>query len=482
MGIGEKAWQRTGTLSGGQQQRAAIARALVQRARVLLADEPIASLDPESARNVMQTLRDLNQKDGLTVVVTLHQVDYAMRFCPRTVALKKGEIVYDGPTERLTPQFLAELYGAESDELFAAKTSAAQEAVTLPAALSARRPALPRSHPEPFASPLYPRRKYMFSRLLSGLLVSVMLLGSALTAQAQQTLNFGIISTEASQNLKVLWDPFLKDMSKALGMEVKAFFASDYAGVIEGMRFKKVDLSWIGNKGAMVMVDRANGEVFAQTTAPDGSKGYYSCLIVNKKSPLQNLDDMFAQASKLSFSNGDPNSTSGFLVPGYYVFAKNGKDPQKIFARTVSANHEANALSVANNTVDVATCNNEGLARLAITAPEKAKELRVIWKSPLIPSDPLVWRKDLPEETKKKITDFIFSYGVKGENVEQARKILTALQWGPFIKSDNSQLIPLRQLELFRAKTVLEGNKDMDAKEKAAKIAEIERKLAELGK
>ena len=104
----------------------------MQRARVLLADEPIASLDPESARNVMQTLRDLNQKDGLTVVVTLHQVDYAMRFCPRTVALKKGEIVYDGPTERLTPQFLAELYGAESDELFAAKTSAAQETVTLP--------------------------------------------------------------------------------------------------------------------------------------------------------------------------------------------------------------------------------------------------------------------------------------------------------------------------------------------------------------
>ena len=219
----------------------------------------------------------------------------------------------------------------------------------------------------------------MFSRLLSGLLVSAMLLGSALTAQAQQTLNFGIISTEASQNLKVLWDPFLKDMSKALGMEVKAFFASDYAGVIEGMRFKKVDLSWIGNKGAMVMVDRANGEVFAQTTAPDGSKGYYSCLIVNKKSPLQNLDDMFAQASKLSFSNGDPNSTSGFLVPGYYVFAKNGKDPQKIFARTVSANHEANALSVANNTVDVATCNNEGLARLAITA----MKVWPVWPSPL---------------------------------------------------------------------------------------------------
>ena len=78
----KKAHQRTSNLSGGQQQRAAIARALVQRARVLLADEPIASLDPESSRNVMETLRDLNQKDGLTVLVTLHQVDYALSFCP----------------------------------------------------------------------------------------------------------------------------------------------------------------------------------------------------------------------------------------------------------------------------------------------------------------------------------------------------------------------------------------------------------------
>lgn len=82
VGIMEKAHQRTSNLSGGQQQRAAIARALVQRARVLLADEPIASLDPESSRNVMETLRDLNRKDGLTVLVTLHQVDYALSFCP----------------------------------------------------------------------------------------------------------------------------------------------------------------------------------------------------------------------------------------------------------------------------------------------------------------------------------------------------------------------------------------------------------------
>ncbi|HIW01635.1 MAG TPA: phosphonate ABC transporter ATP-binding protein [Candidatus Desulfovibrio intestinipullorum] len=124
VGIADKAWQRTSTLSGGQQQRAAIARALVQRAEVMLADEPIASLDPESARVVMSTLQELNRTDGITVVVTLHQVDYAIQYCPRTVALKKGRIVYDGPTANLTRAMLKTLYGSESDDLFGRKEEA----------------------------------------------------------------------------------------------------------------------------------------------------------------------------------------------------------------------------------------------------------------------------------------------------------------------------------------------------------------------
>lgn len=119
VGIGDKAWQRASTLSGGQQQRAAIARALVQQAKVLLADEPIASLDPESSRNIMDIMADLNRRDNITVVVCLHQVDYAIKYCPRTIALRKGKVVYDGPSNRLTPAFLKDIYGAESEELFA---------------------------------------------------------------------------------------------------------------------------------------------------------------------------------------------------------------------------------------------------------------------------------------------------------------------------------------------------------------------------
>ena len=116
VGVAEYAAQRTNTLSGGQQQRAAIARALVQQARVILADEPVASLDPVSARRVMDILRELNAGDGLTVVVTLHQVSHALRYCDRTIALKAGKVVYDGPTSGLGQDRLVDIYGPEFED------------------------------------------------------------------------------------------------------------------------------------------------------------------------------------------------------------------------------------------------------------------------------------------------------------------------------------------------------------------------------
>jgi phosphonate transport system ATP-binding protein len=119
MGLGEQAFQRASTLSGGQQQRAAIARTLVQGARLLLADEPVASLDPESTRRVMELLLALNQDRGMTLIVSLHDVALARRYCERVVALRDGALVFDGPTTALTPPLLRELYGTAADELLA---------------------------------------------------------------------------------------------------------------------------------------------------------------------------------------------------------------------------------------------------------------------------------------------------------------------------------------------------------------------------
>src|SRR5690606_16631469 len=115
VGLAEFAHRRASTLSGGQQQRVAIARALTQEAEVILADEPIASLDPESARKVMDILADINETDRKSVVVTLHQVDYAVRYCRRVVALKAGRIHFDGSVDALGGAFLNELYDGDLD-------------------------------------------------------------------------------------------------------------------------------------------------------------------------------------------------------------------------------------------------------------------------------------------------------------------------------------------------------------------------------
>ncbi|WP_121142549.1 phosphonate ABC transporter substrate-binding protein [Pseudomonas aeruginosa] len=316
-----------------------------------------------------------------------------------------------------------------------------------------------------------------FSRVLA----AFALLAGSLAGMAhadQPVINFGIISTESSQNLKSIWEPFLKDMSQQTGYQVKAFFAPDYAGIIQGMRFDKVDIAWYGNKAAMEAVDRAHGEIFAQTVAASGAPGYWSLLIANKDSKIDSLEDMLANAKSLTFGNGDPNSTSGYLVPGYYVFAKNNVDPVKAFKRTLNSSHEVNALAVANKQVDVATFNTEGMERLELTQPEKARQLKVIWKSPLIPGDPLVWRNNLSDEQKNKLRDFFFKYGA---NAEQ-KKVLADLQWSKFQPSDDDQLLPIRQLELFKQRTDVANNANLGAEEKAAKLKALDEELAKLEK
>lgn len=303
---------------------------------------------------------------------------------------------------------------------------------------------------------------------------------STVTAAPLTEIDFGIISTESSQNLRPIWTPFLKRMEEETGLKVNAFFASDYAGIITGMQYGKVQVAWFGNKSAIEAVDRAEGEIFAQTMDEAGIGGYYSHLIVHKDSPLTSEKDVLKTAATLTFGNGDPNSTSGFLVPGYYVFAMNKGDPKKIFKRTLNANHEANALAVASKQIDVATNNSENLARLEVTDPAKRAEIRVIWTSPLIPSDPLVWRKDLPDETKKKLSSFFFNFGVNGKTIESDKAILKALAWAPFKPATNEHSLPIRQLELFKTRLKIENDDKMDAAEKSKKLKEMDNELERL--
>ena len=316
----------------------------------------------------------------------------------------------------------------------------------------------------------------MLGKTVTAALAAVSIAATS-TASLASDLNFGVISTESSSNLKAVWEPFLADMGKKTGLKVNAFFASDYAGVIEGMRFNKVQVAWFGNKSAMEAVDRANGEIFAQTVDKDGNPGYWSHIIVHRDSAFKSLDDVLKCDKTLDFGIGDPNSTSGFLVPTTFIFSARNIDPKSCFKTVRNANHEANALAVANKLVHAASNNNESLARLAKTAPEKAKQIRVIWKSPLIPADPLVWRKDLDPGLKAKISGFILGYG----KTDGEKKVLAALGWAPFRKSDNNQLLPIRQMEVNKKIAKIKADSRLSDADKKKQIDPLQKQFAELG-
>ena len=328
-----------------------------------------------------------------------------------------------------------------------------------------------------------------FAKFLPAAVTAIVL--AATSAQAQYKplegdpaeINFGIISTESSQNLREAWSPFLADMEKALQMKVKPFFASDYAGIIEAMRFGKVHVAWYGNKSAMEAVDRAGAEVFVQEIKANGTQGYYSHLLVHKdNNQINSMKDLLKCDGTVNFGIGDPNSTSGFLVPSYYVFAQNDVDPKKCFKTVRSANHETNLMAVANKQVDAATNNSEQVARSKKKAPKAADNIKIVWTSPLIPADPITYRRDLSKGLKAKIKSFFLGYGRMGPNVEHEKKVLANMGsgGGGYTDSSNAQLFPIRQLALFKDKLKIMADERLDQDKKAARLKEIETKLADL--
>ena len=227
----------------------------------------------------------------------------------------------------------------------------------------------------------------MWRQFLTGTAIALTLTTSILSADAQTTeINFGVISTEASLNQKKNWEPFVEAMSKATGLKVNAFYATDYAGVIEAMRFNKVQVAWYGNKSGMEAVDRASGQVFAQVVSKDGSIGYYSHVIVHKDSPYATIDDIL-KCDKRSISDRRSNSTSGFWYRPLYL-RRQGIDRSRASRPCATPAIRPTQWRLPT-TVSLRT-NSAKIFSGWVTAPEARGQIKIIWTSPIIPLDPLV--------------------------------------------------------------------------------------------
>ena len=299
-------------------------------------------------------------------------------------------------------------------------------------------------------------------------------------AKSVKKLKFGIISPDSQDNQKLILETFLADMSQKIGIPVEAVYSNQYGEIIEAMRFNKIHIAWYGGMSYIEAVKVADAEVFAQTVNLDGSKGYYSYLIMNKNHPgLRQAKKMggdkylLAHAAELSFAFNNPQSTSGFLVPFYQIFAHNQVDPQTIFTDlNFVGNHEATALAIVNNQVDIATTNNKFLSCLAKKNPDLVDSIEVIWQSNLIPSDPITYHRDLPQNIKKVLEEFFYNY-TKSET-------LRALGCSKFAPAEDSTWNSIRELNIARKIFEIDSNKSLSQEQKNKKITELKEELEQI--
>lgn len=264
---------------------------------------------------------------------------------------------------------------------------------------------------------------------------------------AAKTLNFSILSAESAQSMSALWEPVIADLRRKTGLDIKAFYGSNYSNLIEAMRFGQVQVGWYSALPALEATRRAQGQVIARVVMPGGTGNYRSVLIAPKGSG-RTLDQVFKCDKTLTFGIGDAKSTSGTLAPMTYLFKPRGIDPQKCFKIVRTGNQQTNMFAVGSGVLDVATNNTVGLEFVQRERPDIAKKIEVIWTSPDLPESGIVVRKDLDPAAIAKLRDFFVNYGKgSGADGDRERANLQRLAYKGFDPADDSYLQPIRDME-----------------------------------
>ena len=350
--IADLALNRADALSGGQQQRVAIARALMQEPRLLLADEPIASLDPMNAKLVMDALRDINRRDGITVLCNLHTLDTARAYCDRIVGMAQGRIVFDGAPETLDEAAVRSIYGAAEHEHMAGREDHLDE------------PCRSRRRRRLRAPDQSNRGDNSMLRRFAVAAIAAMLRFGLGGARARPIPTRSRSSASAAGRREHAGPAgALRQVPAAaeqqLGIPVKLFPAADYAGVMQGIAAGQLEMAGFGASGfAGAWLDCKCVEPIVVPQENDGSTYYYSVMVVRADSGIKTLEDMKGH----SLAWADPNSTSGYLIPSATLKAKGIKlDDGAYFSKTgFSGGHEQGVVAVLNKQYDGAVTWTSG--------------------------------------------------------------------------------------------------------------------------
>lgn len=296
--------------------------------------------------------------------------------------------------------------------------------------------------------------------------------GQAEAGPAEGKVDFGLISPRQPEQTLANWAPFAARMEKALGQRVNLKVYESQEDLVREFIGGRLDLAWVGNAPALEIVEKGAGSVFAQMVNKDGSLGYRSVLLVPADSKLQDIHGLIGAAKNLRLGEGDPRSTSGYLVPMYFAFHKNGvSDTKALFSSVRAGSHQENMRRVVDGEVDVAVANSEELEFFYRDFPAHQGKLKVIWESPLIPQSPLVWQQSLPQAFKRKVAQFVTTFG--STDPEEKEILLKMNGLSRFRASTNLQLVHVADMEMFRARKAAAIDPALTPQQRQEKVNQI---------
>jgi phosphonate transport system substrate-binding protein len=294
-------------------------------------------------------------------------------------------------------------------------------------------------------------------------------------------ITFGVISADSAGSAKSAWDPLFADLSKKTGLEIVGFYAQSYESVSRAVADGKLQVAFMSGRAAIDAIDTGAMEVFAQVARTDGTQGYKATLLVRKDSGIHSLADIAARPGKLVLARAEPRSVSGYLF-AEQAFLSAHLSPSLHFRKILTNGHLANALAVATLEADVAANNTVDFVRFLQQFPEEHGRLKVIWESTLIPHAHLLWRRDMPAETKQKLRAAILSYGAAtGPEGKRQDSVLTKIHnLEGFVASTNSTLLPILEASLAVDRIRSKDDQSMTPEEKRERLKKIEQDYARI--
>jgi phosphonate transport system substrate-binding protein len=288
--------------------------------------------------------------------------------------------------------------------------------------------------------------------LFSGLATALALLVAACGQQGTDRpatgspLTFAILSVEGQASAEPLWQPFLDDMSRAIGAPVEAHYGAAYDDMVRAMSEGRIEAGWLSALPAIKAIDQAGAEMLVRTLGPGGEDSQHSVLIARAASQLT-LNQALACDRSLVLGLGDSGSTSGSLAPKSLLFAPRRIDPETCFREVRSDNHQRNAHAVAAGSLDLAAVSTVTLASMAQRNPQLAEQVKELWRSPPIPEGGILVRANLDPTLKEKLRSFLLTYGeAEGAEGDRQRRILAGLNYSRFSAVDDRYLDPVREM------------------------------------